>query len=119
MKNSYKEMFEFIKNNNLNNDYYTLRIIENMNLDDPDVLSKIKEIRKRYDDSKNKYPESIMCQLRESLGLDDKYDTSLDEEINGMNKNDVFNNLLNWNGLIGWDKTIKEWITFIYGIELN
>lgn len=66
----------------------------------------------------NKYSESIMQQLRLRNGLKDKYDNSIDEEINNTSEDQIFADLLAWNGLLGWDDTIKRWIEEIYKIEL-
>lgn len=65
-----------------------------------------------------KYSEGIMGDLRERRDLD-RHDASQDEEIMQMSKNEVLNEVLTWNGLIGYDCTIKNWIENIYGVELE
>jgi hypothetical protein len=118
MKNEHKDIFKYLEDNNLGTCSLYIRIIENRDLNDPNTLTQLKEIIERYEDSPNKYPEDMMIQLRQRIGLNE-YDTSNDEEINSMSKDEVFENLLGWNGLIGWDYTIKEWIKQIYNVELE
>lgn len=67
---------------------------------------------------KKKYPEYIMSYVRQNMGLDSD-DTSKDDFINSMNKKDVFDRVLNWNGIIGYAGQINSWIEEIYGIELE
>lgn len=66
----------------------------------------------------NKYPEYIMAILRQRLNLEPT-DTSRDTEINLYTPNEAFEEVLNWEGFIGWAGTIKTWIDSIYGINLN
>lgn len=68
--------------------------------------------------NKRKYPEYIMSYVRQNMGLDSD-DTSNDDLINSMNRKDVFDRVLNWNGIIGYAGQIKGWIEEIYGIELD
>ncbi|MED3792394.1 hypothetical protein P4571_08055 [Niallia alba] len=83
------------------------------------IIVKIKGYEDRMENNPNKYPENIMQYLRQREGLD-KYDTSYDLELNKLSKNQVFKEVLNWNGLLGgYDSTIKNWITDIYEIDLN
>ena len=57
--------------------------------------------------------------LRQRDGLN-RYDFSNDEELNQMSKNEVFDNVVKWNGLLGgYSETIKDWIKEIYGIDLD
>lgn len=65
-----------------------------------------------------KYPENIMRMVRgnHDLELDD---TSRDGEIEVMSKQEVFDRVCNWDGLIGYSTTIKSWINQIYGINLD
>lgn len=66
-----------------------------------------------------KYPEYIMKYLRQRKGLEED-DTSSDDRLNNMSRNEVFKEVLNWNGLLGnWDIDIKAWIKDIYGIDLD
>lgn len=67
----------------------------------------------------NKYPKYIMCYMRQRWGLDAN-DTSKDEIFNEMNPDQIFGNVLIWNGLLGgWDHQIKGWIKDIYGIDID
>ena len=66
----------------------------------------------------NKYPEHIMEILRQRLGLDED-DTSRDDEINIYTPSEAFEEVCNWEGLLGYADTIKEWIEDIYGIDLD
>ena len=68
--------------------------------------------------AKRKYPEYIMSYVRQNMGLDSD-DTSNDDLINSMNRKDIFDRVLNWNGIIGYAGQIKGWIEEIYGIELE
>lgn len=70
------------------------------------------------DDSITKYPEHIMKDLRERLGLEPD-DTSKDAVINTYSPNEAFAEILNWNGLLGYDETIKNWLRDIYGIDVD
>lgn len=119
MKNEYKDMFKYLEENDLGVSSLNLSIIERMDLNDPSTLLRVKEIIDRYENnSSNKYSEDIMTQLRQRRGLE-KYDISEDEEINNMSKEKVFSDLFGWNGLRGWDYTIKNWIKEVYGIKLD
>lgn len=64
-----------------------------------------------------KYSKGIMGDLRERRDLD-RNDTSQDEEIMKMSKDEVLDEVATWNGLIGYGYTIKSWVEEIYGIEL-
>ena len=66
-----------------------------------------------------KYPEYIMKYLRQRTGLEED-DTSSDDRLNNMSKNEVFKEVLSWNGLLSnWDIDIKAWIKDIYEIDLD
>lgn len=64
------------------------------------------------------YPEYIMQTVRQHLGLEE-WDTSRDEEINGMSHGTVFDHVLEWEGIIGYGYTIHGWINDIYGVNLE
>ncbi len=64
------------------------------------------------------YPDYIMQKVRQHLGLE-YYDTSRDAEINDMAHNDVFYHCLEWEGIIGYDLTIRGWVVDIYGVTLS
>jgi hypothetical protein len=119
MENEYKDMFEYLQKNELGVSSLNISLVKNRDLNDPNTLIEVKEIIDRYENnSSNKYSEDIMIQLRQRRGLE-KYDISEDEEINNMNKEKIFEALFGWNGLRGWDYTIKNWIKEVYGIELD
>jgi len=118
MKNEYKDMFKYLEDNELGVTSLYIRIVENMDLTAEDTLIKAKEIIDRYENSPNKFSEGIMVQLRQRRGLDE-YDTVADGEINKTNKDDVLADLFMWNGLRGWDYTVKGWIEEVYGIKLS
>lgn len=65
-----------------------------------------------------KYPENIMRMVRGNLDLelDDKI---RDGEIEAMSKQEMFNRVCNWDGLIGYGDAIIKWINQIYGVDLN
>ncbi len=65
-----------------------------------------------------KYRNYIMEKVRQHLGLE-YYDTSRDAEINDMAHNDIFYHCLEWEGIIGYDLTIRGWVVDIYGVTLS
>lgn len=119
MRNSFEEKYKFINDNNLNATGFAFDYLDDKDLAQEGLIEKMLEIEKRYEGNGCRYPEYMMCQLRQRLGLEDKYDTQYDEEINNMSSDKVFEHLLNWNGLVGWDYKIKDWVKMIYGVELN
>ena len=66
----------------------------------------------------DKYSEYIMAALRQRLDLEAD-DTSRDKEINSYSPNEAFEELLAWEGFIGYARHIKMWIKDIYGIDLD
>ena len=66
----------------------------------------------------NKYPEYIMCYVRQSLGLQAD-DTSEDDTINAMSGTEIFSRVCDWNGLLGYGDTIRVWIKDIFGKDLK
>lgn len=64
------------------------------------------------------YPKDIMEALRQRKNLEPD-DTSRDDEISSMSPNEVFEEVLEWNGICNYAYTIKRWIKNIYGIDLN
>ncbi len=79
---------------------------------------KIYEQNLTSPDNANKYPDYIMQYVRNSLGLDE-YNTERDDEINSMDKEEVFNRVCNWKGLIDYGNTIKHWVEDIYKVSLE
>lgn len=65
----------------------------------------------------NAYPDYIMKDVRQHLGLE-PYDTSSDDEINNMTHDEVFDHVLMWDGIIGYLHRIRGWVTDIYGVTL-
>ena len=66
----------------------------------------------------NRYPEHIMKVLRQRLGLDED-DTLRDDEINIYSTSEAFEEVLNWEGILGYASEIKYWIESIYGIDID
>lgn len=66
----------------------------------------------------NKYPEHIMKTLRKRLGLKEE-DTSRDNLINTYSPSEAFDEMLKWEGIIGYTSTIKWLIQNIYGVDLD
>lgn len=64
------------------------------------------------------YPEYILKYLRLRAGMDES-DTSMDTYFNIMRKDAVFEEVLRWQGIIGWGTQIRGWIEGIYGIDLG
>ena len=64
------------------------------------------------------YPENILRLVRQNLDLDPT-DTSMDDEINAMSRNEVLDRVCEWEGLIGYGEVIREWIKDIYGVDLD
>ena len=64
------------------------------------------------------YPENILRLVRQNLDIEST-DTSMDEEINNMSRNEVLNRICEWEGLIGYGRVIREWIKDIYGVDLD
>lgn len=66
----------------------------------------------------NKYFDNIMGDVRQNLGLEPD-DESMDERINTMTRQEVFNRVCNWNGLINYAGMLREWVEDIWGIDLD
>lgn len=64
------------------------------------------------------YPNYIKEKVRQRLGLE-SYDTSRDIEIDNMGHNEVFNDCLAWEGIIGYAYAIRDWVKDIYGVTLD
>lgn len=69
-------------------------------------------------DNANKYPDYIMMNIRNSLGLD-AYNTERDDEINSMDKDELFNQLCSWHGIGSYVTAIKQWVNDIYNVSLE
>lgn len=66
----------------------------------------------------NKYFDYIMEAVRQNLGLEPD-DTTHDEEIEEMSRDEVLDRVCEWNGLIGYGDTVREWIEDIWRIDLD
>lgn len=66
----------------------------------------------------NRYPDFVMETLRQRLDLEAD-DTSRDYELNMYSPSEAFEEMLNWEGILGYADTIKYWIESIYGIDLD
>ena len=64
------------------------------------------------------YPEYILKYLRLRSGMDEN-DHSFDKRFNAMNPDAVFEEVLRWQGIIGWGTQIRGWIEGIYGVDLD
>ena len=69
-------------------------------------------------ENKNKYPEHIMKTLRQRLNLEPD-DTSSDDIINLYSPSEALDELLIWEGIIGYTSTIKYWIEVVYGLDID
>jgi hypothetical protein len=65
------------------------------------------------------YSHSVMSRVRQQMGLEDENDTSRDGEIQQMSKLEVFEKCLIWEGILGYDYLITEWVKNIWGVELE
>ena len=65
-----------------------------------------------------KYFSDIMEAVRQNLGLEFD-DTSKDDEISEMSRDEILDRVCEWNGLIGYGSQIREWIEDIWGIDLD
>lgn len=65
-----------------------------------------------------KYFYNIMAAVRQNLGLEAD-DTSMDERINAMTRQEVLNRVCEWEGLIDYGETILDWIEDIWGVDLD
>lgn len=60
-----------------------------------------------------KYSDAIMMRLRQRKGLEPD-DTSQDDDIMSLSKEEVFSEILKWEGIIGYDTMILSWIKEIF-----
>ena len=63
------------------------------------------------------YPERILKVLRQRNGLDEN-DTSMGTELKAYSPAEAFSNVLEWEGICGYDHKILSWIFGIWGIYL-
>jgi hypothetical protein len=65
-----------------------------------------------------KYSESIMQRLRQRIYLEED-DTSRDDKLERYSPDKVFEECLEWEGIIGYDRLISQIIKDIYGFDLT
>lgn len=83
------------------------------------IIDEIKTYEKHTSGNKNIYPDNIMRNVRQNLGLDE-LDISRDNEIMSMAKQDVFNRYCEWNGLLGgYGYDLLNVVEDIYSINLQ
>ncbi|HCL4447220.1 TPA: hypothetical protein N2D16_002825 [Clostridium botulinum] len=115
-----ENIFDILKKYNLGtSDYHLYEEYSKTINDEKEIAEKIKNYNKYIENNDNKYSEEIMQYLRQREGLE-KYDYSQDKKLNKLSPNQVFSEIVRWNGLLGgYEDTIKHWIKEIYGIDLN
>jgi hypothetical protein len=60
---------------------------------------------------------SVLGDVRKNMGLDED-DPSKDHIIASMKRSEIFQRYMTWNGIIGYERQIKEAIHEIYGVDL-
>lgn len=65
-----------------------------------------------------KYPEYILKVLRQRKDLDED-DTTYDDKFQEYKPEHVFCNILEWEGIIGYDTQMLSWIYDIFGVNLR
>lgn len=63
------------------------------------------------------YPEYILEMLRQRQGLEYD-DASMDDKFNSWHPKVVFNEVCNWEGMIGYGDTIIGWVEDIFNVSL-
>lgn len=61
-----------------------------------------------------KYSDSLMEAVRQNLGVDED-DTSRDVDIEAMDKREVLDRALTWEGIIGYTDKLINWFKSVYG----
>lgn len=64
------------------------------------------------------YSDEIMRMVRQRMGWGE-HDTSHDDEIGRMTPNEVFDKVLEWEGIIDYGFSLRSWIKNIYGVTLE
>ena len=66
------------------------------------------------------YNDDVMKAVRQSIGCTDDNDTSKDEKIMRMPKEEVFERYCTWNGLLGgWCQWLMDAVESIYEVKLT
>lgn len=63
------------------------------------------------------YPERILKVLRQRAGLDET-DVSIGSELQSYSPTEAFSNVLEWEGICGYDHKVLSWICDIWGVCL-
>ena len=64
------------------------------------------------------YPDYVLKVLRQRFRKSED-DTSMDEYFQTISPDEVFNEILEWEGLLGYTHRILSWIQDIYKVRLN
>ena len=80
------------------------------------VTNSIREMHAA--NKQNFIPENTLKVLRMSKDLDE-FDTTEDKEFRLYSKSEIFESLLEWEGIIGYMTTLGSWIKDIYNIDLD
>jgi hypothetical protein len=64
------------------------------------------------------YPEYILKKLRIFNGIEEE-DTSKDEEFQELPAREVFDQVMKFDGIIGYQNTMLRWIKDIFGVDLT
>ena len=64
------------------------------------------------------YPEYILKKLRIFNGLEEE-DTSRDEEFQELPPEEAFDQVMKFDGIIGYRYTMLRWIKDIFGVDLS
>jgi hypothetical protein len=83
-----------------------------------EAMSEVYLLGANDEQPKYQYPENILKIFREMHDLEEG-DTSIDNEIYDLSPNELFDAILRYEGIIGYDYTIKCWIRDIYQIEIQ
>ena len=65
-----------------------------------------------------KYPLHIMRKIRQTFDLEPD-DESMDAEINSMSRMEAFSKVLEWEGIIGYEYSIVDWVENIFEVDLR
>ena len=65
-----------------------------------------------------RYPEHLVRNVRQNLGRDAE-DTSGDAAILLLSRDEFFDRVCNWDGLIGYGDQIRSWVEYVYGVDLS
>ena len=66
-----------------------------------------------------RYPEYILEIVRQQKYALEESDNSKDFEIQKLEPDEIFDSCLQWECIMGYTETIKEWIEELYKVDLN